>query len=84
MNDFDMSLVKKFSIRESVNLQFCVQAFNIFNHAQFVPGQLNNINLTTLTSTRAFLVPGTRTFDNFSTVFSSTPRTLQLVARFVF
>jgi hypothetical protein len=84
INDFDMSLVKKFSIRESVNLQFGVQAFNIFNHPQFVPGQLNNINLTTLTSTRAFLVPGTRTFDNFSSVFSSNPRTLQLVARFVF
>ena len=84
INDFDMSLVKKFSIRESVNLQFGVQAFNVFNHPQFVPGQLNNINLTSLTSTRAFLVPGTRTFDNFSSVFSSNPRTLQLVARFVF
>jgi hypothetical protein len=84
INDFDMALVKKFSIRESVNIQFGVQAFNIFNHPQFVPGQLNNINLTSLTSTRAFLVPGTHTFDNFSTVFSSNPRTLQLVARFVF
>ena len=84
INDFDMSLVKKFSIRESVNLQFGLLAFNIFNHPQFVPGQLNNINLTSLTSTRAFLVPGTRTFDNFSSVFSSNPRTLQLLARFVF
>jgi hypothetical protein len=84
INDFDMSLVKKFSIRESVNLQFGVQAFNVFNHPQFVPGQLNNINLTSLTSTRAFLVPGTHTFDNFSSVFSSNPRTLQLVARFAF
>ena len=84
INDFDMSLVKKFSIRESVNLQFGVQAFNVFNHPQFVPGQLNNINLTSLTSTRAFLVPGTHTFDDFSSVFSSNPRTLQLVARFVF
>jgi len=84
INDFDMALVKKFSIRESVNLQFGVQAFNVFNHPQFVPGQLNNINLTSLTSTRAFLIPGTRTFDNFSSVFSSNPRTLQLVGRFVF
>jgi hypothetical protein len=84
INDFDMSLVKKFSIREATNLQFGVQAFNVFNHPQFVPGQLNNINLTSLTSTRAFLVPGTRTFDDFSSVFSSNPRTLQLVARFVF
>jgi hypothetical protein len=84
INDFDMSLVKKFSIRESVDVQFGVQAFNVFNHPQFVPGQLNNINLTSLTSTRAFLIPGTRTFDDFSSVFSSNPRTLQLVGRFVF
>jgi len=45
---------------------------------------LNNINLTSQTSTRNFLVPGTRNFDDFSSVFSSNPRTLQLVARFVF
>jgi hypothetical protein len=41
INDFDMALVKKFSIRESVNLQFGIQAFSVFNHPQFVPGQLN-------------------------------------------
>ena len=74
INDFDMALVKKFSIRESLNLQFGVQAFNIFNHPQFVPGQLNNINLTSQTSTRNFLIPGTRNFDDFSSVFSSNPR----------
>jgi hypothetical protein len=84
INNFDMSLLKKFSIGESMNLQFGVQAFNVFNHPQFVPGQINNINLTSLTSTRAFLIPGTRTFDDFSSVFSSNPRTLQLVGRFVF
>ncbi len=84
INDFDMSLLKKFSIRESMNLQFGVQAFNVFNHPQFVPGQINNINQTSLTSTRSFLVPGTRNFDDFSSVFSSNPRTLQLVGRIVF
>lgn len=84
INNWDMSLLKKFSIRESMNLELGVLAFNVFNHPQFVPGQLNNINLTSLTSTRAFLIPGTRTFDNFSSIFSSNPRTLQLVGRFVF
>ena len=67
-----------------MNLQFGAFAYNVFNHPQFVPGQLNNIDLTSFTSTRAFLVPGTRTFDDFSSVFSSNPRTLQLVGRIVF
>ncbi len=84
INNWDLSLLKKFSIGESAGFQIGVQAFNVFNHPQFVPGQVNNINLTTLTSTRAFLVPGTHTFDNFSSVFSSNPRTLQIVGRIVF
>lgn len=84
ISNWDMSVVKKFSIRESMNIQFGLFAYNVFNHPQFVPGQINNINLSSLTSTRAFLIPGTRTFDDFSSVFSSNPRTLQLVGRIVF
>jgi hypothetical protein len=33
--NFDTSLVKKFSVTEKVNLQLRVEAFNLFNHANF-------------------------------------------------
>jgi hypothetical protein len=79
-----MSLYKKFSITESKRVEFGVSAFNVFNHAQFVPGQVNNINLTSQISTRSFLIPGTSDFGNFDSVYSSSPRTVTLVARFVF
>jgi hypothetical protein len=39
INNWDMSLVKKFSIRESVDVQFGVQAIKVVNHPQFVPGR---------------------------------------------
>lgn len=84
INNFDMSLYKKFSITESKRFEFGVSAFNAFNHAQFAPGQVNNINLTQQISTRSFLIPGTSDFGNFESVYSSSPRTVSLIARFVF
>ena len=33
--NFDLALMKKFPIRETMNLQFRFEAFNIFNHPQF-------------------------------------------------
>jgi hypothetical protein len=79
-----MSLYKKFSITESMRFEFGISAFNAFNHAQFVPGQVNNINLTSQISTRSFLIPGTSDFGNFENIYSSSPRTASLIARFVF
>ena len=35
LTNFDTSLFKKFSVRENVNLQLRVEAFNLFNHANF-------------------------------------------------
>jgi hypothetical protein len=33
--NFDMSLQKEFSVKERAHLQFRVDAFNVFNHANF-------------------------------------------------
>jgi hypothetical protein len=35
INNFDMALLKDTQIRESMQLQFRAEAFNVFNHAQF-------------------------------------------------
>jgi hypothetical protein len=84
INNFDMSVMKKFSATERFKVEFGAGAYNVFNHAQFVPGQLNNINLTSQITTRNFLIPGTRDFNNFSSVWSSNPRTVTLIGRFTF
>jgi hypothetical protein len=71
MNNFDVTLTKCFEFRESKSLEFRVEAFNVFNHAQFygaasVDGEVNND-------------------AHFGQVVSAaSPRLVQLAAKFTF
>jgi hypothetical protein len=47
INNFDMTLTKRLRVTESKSFEFRVEAFNVFNHAQFygpasVDGEVNN------------------------------------------
>jgi hypothetical protein len=87
INNFDISVTKKFNITESKHLEFSGQFFNILNHPQATPGSGNDVTpaLTSVTTaSRNFLQPSNPAFNNFGAFFSSTPRTIQVVGRFVF
>lgn len=40
----DLSLIKRTAIRENFNIEFRIDAFNVFNRANFNVGQAQNIN----------------------------------------
>ena len=62
-----------------------VDAANAFNHAQFTPGLLNSVKLTTYNSgDRTYLEPQTPTFQGWSQVFPSNARSVQLAAHIFF
>ena len=87
INNFDISLTKKFNITESKHFEFAGQFFNILNHPQATPGSLNDVTpaLTSVTTaSRNFLQPSNPAFNNFGAFFSSNPRTIQIVGRFIF
>ncbi len=85
INNINMSLSKRFSIKEASAIEFGVQAFNIFNHPQYIPGSISTVYPKDSSAIgRNYLVPGDRTFGDFTQAFSSNPRSLQLVARFTF
>ncbi len=87
INNFDISLTKKFNISESKHFEFAGQFFNILNHPQATPGSLNDVTpaLTSVTTaSRNFLQPSNPAFNNFGAFFSSSPRTIQIVGRFIF
>jgi hypothetical protein len=68
--NFDMALSKKFSLGETAALLFRIEAFNVFNHAQFF-GPLS--------------VDGTLGSSSFGDVVSAAPpRLLQAAVKFTF
>jgi hypothetical protein len=72
MDDYDMALLKNLRLNESKSLQFRVEAFNIFNHTQFLGPQTVDGNIADL---------GT-TFGNV--VSANPPRLVQLGVKFLF
>jgi len=86
INNWDLTAVKRFSVREGVNFEFQAQALNVFNHAQYVPGSLNQINSLGYTAgaVQDYLTAGNASFNQPSSVFSQQPRAMQLVMKFTF
>jgi len=44
INNIDATATKKFNFTSRYVLNFQAQAFNVFNHSQFTPGTVNNVN----------------------------------------
>ncbi|HZS43511.1 MAG TPA: carboxypeptidase regulatory-like domain-containing protein [Blastocatellia bacterium] len=88
INNLDFSIFKNFAIKETMKLQFRVDMYNAFNHAQYTPGTANSVDLTTTTSgtvqslLQVGLNPGL--FNRPDLVFSNHPRVLQMALRFNF
>jgi hypothetical protein len=72
MDNYDMAVVKNLQLTESKSLQFRIEGFNIFNHAQFFGAQSVDGNISDLPTT-------------FGQVVSADPpRLVQLGAKFLF
>ena len=89
LNNFDMSLVKRVNITERQSIEFQAQAVNVFNHPQYVPGFISDIQaantaITTAGPTHTFLVPGSTSFNQPNLVFSNHPRAMVLVLKYIF
>jgi hypothetical protein len=70
MDNYDMALLKNFRLTESKSLQFRLEAFNVFNHAQFFGPQSVDGNIDS---------------SSFGQVVSATaPRLVQLGVKFLF
>ncbi len=90
-NNFDVALTKRINLTERLRFDIGAQAFNLFNHAQFVGGFLNDVTpFFTNAISRNFLVPSSSSFGAYNQgtpdvgFFPSNSRAVQLVARFTF
>jgi hypothetical protein len=81
-NNFDVALAKGFSYRDRVRFEVRGEAYNLFNHPQFVGSEINNIGLSMIPS--SFFIPGTSDFNNPRVALPSNARMLQLALRLTF
>jgi len=84
INNWNITLVKKFSITEEKRIDFRAEMYNAFNHAQFVPGFPDAIDRRSRTAAVNYLIPGNAAFQNAETAFQSNSRYVQLTLRFEF
>ncbi len=84
-DNVDFSFHKSFAIREGKQFQFGMQAFNLLNHPQPIPGSIDNVYpQDTHLNGRNYLIPGNPIFNNFTQAFSSNPRVISLYGKFTF
>jgi hypothetical protein len=85
INNIDASLLKRINVTEKLRFETGIQAFNLFNHAQYTGFWLDDVSPNpNLATTRAELIPNSPKFAQWSQFFPSNSRTLQLVGRIVF
>ena len=85
-NDVDATAIKRVNIGERYSVEFQAQAFNLFNHPQFLSGSINTVNsiADTSASTTNYLQAVSGTFNRPDIAFSSNSRVLQLALKFIF
>ncbi len=91
INNWDFALSKRFTVKERFTFSVGAQAFNMFNHAQFVGSNINDSNpFSTAAVSRNFLIPNNAQFGAYNQAtssegyFTNNARTMQLVAHFTF
>jgi hypothetical protein len=85
IDNIDFSLIKHFAVRERFKIDLAGQAFNLFNHPQFLPGgSINNANTVNnfLSNVQSYVTVSNPLFNNPTNTFSSNPRVFQITAKF--
>jgi len=87
INNVDLTAVKRFSFHERYNLEIQVQAFNVLNHSQYLPGSINQVNSISSTGTGSSNfanVSKGNLFANKYLDFGNNARAMQLAGKITF
>jgi len=84
INNLDATAVKRFNFSERYKLEFQAQAYNVLNHAQYIPGTIDNINSPGYTASLSFQEPQNPSFNQPGKFFTANARTMQLALKFSF
>jgi Carboxypeptidase regulatory-like domain len=86
INSWDFTLLKRFNLTERYKFEFAAQLFNAFNHPNWVPGLLNQVDSVDRTDQgqRNTLIPDQPNFNSPKATWGSNPRTMQFYLKFIF
>jgi hypothetical protein len=87
IDNLDLTALKRFSYRERYKIEIQVQAFNVLNHSQYLPGSLDTVNSLGSTGTGAanyVNVTQGALFANKAQDFSNNARSMQVAGKFTF
>jgi hypothetical protein len=88
IDDVDMTIAKYFGVGKEDRFKLRLEGrfFNIFNHPQYVAGNISDVGSIGFTGTAVHnsVIPTNSLFGQWSQVFSSNPRTLQISAKLTF
>jgi len=88
IDDIDMTIAKYFGVgkEDRYKLRFEGRFFNIFNHPQYVAGNISDVASVGFTGTAVHnaLIPNQTLFGEWSQVFSSNPRNIQVSVKLTF
>ncbi len=85
-NNWDFAILKRINITERQSVEFQFSATNIFNHAQYVPGVISDVQSYGQSSTgvKNMLIPTSSTFQQWNQAFSNHPRAVVLALKYNF
>jgi hypothetical protein len=84
INNFDFTISKTVALSERAKLQVRGDFLNGFNHPQYTPGKVNNVQFQNRSGVTNYLTPGNSLFAAYDQVYSSNPRTIQVAAKVTF
>ena len=82
-DNIDVAAYKRLTVRERYTLELGAQAYNVLNHAQYIPGYINDIAAIGYTGLN-YTTVGTSTFNRPDLIFGNNPRVLQLSGKISF
>jgi len=84
INNWDITVGKKFHITETCRVDIFAGLLNAFNHPQFTTGSVNQANSISDTTQRNYLIPSASTFNNPRATWPSNARVMSIGMKFAF
>jgi hypothetical protein len=84
IDNIDVTALKRVNFTERYAFQFQAEAFNVLNHAQYIPGSIDTVNTEEYANVYSFNTVTSGVFNNPGKNFNNNARTMQLTAKFIF